>query len=86
MTTVICIDARTTKIKPTGLKFMQRYEVIDGESMLTPCEYCKKMCSKIDVGVDRASDGGAGVWCQKRFVQASPDETATKKQDAELSV
>lgn len=71
MTTVICIDASSKKNRPTGLKFMVRYEVLGEETRAAPnCVYCGQCCLKFDVGTR--------WWCSKRFAIVSDEEIKTE--------
>jgi hypothetical protein len=87
MSEVICIDAKAGHGKgrrPTGLKYMHRYTIIGEDVHNHVCAYCGKECTKVVV---TECDG---TWCQKRFVQAPPDEKVKAKVkrdvDADLCV
>lgn len=59
---VICIDARPSKGRPTGLRQNARY-VVYSEDEAAICCYCYEECSRLNVGYGR-------TWCAKRFAQA----------------
>ena len=78
MTTVICIDEKSGKGRPTGLRFLRRYEVRAEEDVSATCVYCGGPCAKIDVGVD-------GGWCRKRFAFAPPGKDVFVVEHVEAS-
>lgn len=72
MTTLICVDARPSRGRPTGLRFLRRYELVCAEAAPTRCTYCGAACAKVNVAV-------GGFWCARRFAKAPPAAVAVAR-------